>query len=42
MILVEVDRLRTSCTPRASMRDRSRMEEMSRKSDSPFSRIVFR
>ena len=34
--------LRTNCTPRASIRERSRIEEMRRKSDSPFSRIVFR
>src|SRR5207302_2492597 len=34
--------LRKSCTPRASMRERSRIDEIKRKSDSPFSRIVFR
>ena len=34
--------LRWSCTPRASMRERSRMEEISRRSDSPLSRMVLR
>ena len=34
--------VRCSCTPRASMRERSRIDEMSRKSDSPLSRMVLR
>ena len=34
--------LRCSWTPRASIRERSRMEEMSRSSDSPLSRMVFK